>query len=482
MRISVSNQIARQVWRSLFRTQSTLVLMALVALMIGYAAYSGIGLYNSQQRIRNNYEKEVRSRWENRPDKHPHRMAHYGYLVFRPKHPMSFFDFGLESYTGNAIFLEAHKQNTANFSEASFSTGLLRFGEISVAMILQLLIPLFIIFLGFNVVSSEREANTLKLLLSQGASWREIIAGKSMGLFLVATVLFLPATLLALGSGMVQESAQSGTHNLLRALLLLGAYGIYFAVVCVGTVAVSTLSRSSKTALATLIGLWLMLGIVLPRATQALGNSLYPSPSKIEFETTIEKDLIQKGDSHNPDDPHYKALKDSVLAANRVESVDQLPFNYSGFQMKEGERISAELYNQHLGRLLAIYQKQNSVARFTAFFNPYTAIRNVSMVLCGTDFATYMDFQQQAEAYRYRLAQHMNELQIKLISSQKQGEYDKPYTISKTNWSAFPDFDYRPAPLTEAFGSEPISFLALLFWVVLVGVGIRYLSKKASVI
>ena len=45
---------------------------------------------------------------------------------FRLKHPLSTFDFGIESYTGNAVFLEAHRQNMVNFSEAGFSTGLLR--------------------------------------------------------------------------------------------------------------------------------------------------------------------------------------------------------------------------------------------------------------------------------------------------------------------------------------------------------------------
>jgi ABC-2 type transport system permease protein len=75
-------------------------------------------------------------------------MAHFGTFAFRLKHPLSIFDFGLESYMGNAVFLEAHKQNTVNFSEAGFSTGLLRFGELSMAIILQLILPLVIFFIG----------------------------------------------------------------------------------------------------------------------------------------------------------------------------------------------------------------------------------------------------------------------------------------------------------------------------------------------
>ena len=43
-------------------------------------------------------------------------MAHYGSFALRQKHPLSTFDLGMENFVGNAVFLEAHKQNTVNFS------------------------------------------------------------------------------------------------------------------------------------------------------------------------------------------------------------------------------------------------------------------------------------------------------------------------------------------------------------------------------
>ncbi|MFO0001503.1 MAG: ABC transporter permease, partial [bacterium] len=111
----------------------------------------------SQQEASKKYSHEVRERWENQPDKHPHRMAHYGYVAFRQPYPLSFFDFGVDSYVGKSVFLEAHKQNTVIFSEVSLSGSLLRFGEITAGMIFQILLPLLIFFLGFDVISKERE-------------------------------------------------------------------------------------------------------------------------------------------------------------------------------------------------------------------------------------------------------------------------------------------------------------------------------------
>jgi len=100
-------------------TKLAIGLLNVLALFALVTAYSQL---REQQASVNDYRQEVRERWEANPDKHPHRMAHYGYVAFREQHPLSFFDRGLDSYVGNAVFLEAHRQNTVNFSTASLST------------------------------------------------------------------------------------------------------------------------------------------------------------------------------------------------------------------------------------------------------------------------------------------------------------------------------------------------------------------------
>jgi ABC-2 type transport system permease protein len=482
MRSSVVKLFAKQIFVSAFKNKVVLLLLAMVTLLIGYAAVSGYSIYEQQTKSRLLYQKQVRELWEHMPDKHPHRMAHYGYMAFREKHPLSFFDFGMESYTGNAVFLEAHRQNTINFSEAGFSTGMLRFGEISIAMILQVLLPLVIFFIGFNTVSTDRENGTLKILLSQGTSWKEIIAGKAMGLLGIALVMLLPVFIVLTAGCLFIEKNHAATDDLLRIGWLALSYTLYFAIVSTIAVVVSSVCRTADQALVALIGIWLLLAVVFPRTAQALGNYVYAAPSKIEFETAIEKDLIKKGDSHDPNDPYYKALKDSILKAYKADSIQQLPFNYSGFQMKQGEKISAEIYNQHLFTLLNTYEKQNYVSRFSALINPFAAVRNFSMALCGTDFNAYILFQLQAEAYRYRLAQHMNDLQIKLISNKKLGDHDKPYSISSAYWKAFPDFKYKPLSQARVIKNEMLSLAALLFWMALLIMIVIILSKKLKAI
>lgn len=474
--------IAGNFLKHAFRSRSLYAMMLIVAATLSYAAYCGWKSYTVQNGIRLHYQKQVRSSWENNPDKHPHRMAHFGSFAFRLKHPLAMFDFGMESYTGNAVFLEAHKQNTVNFSEASLSTELLRFGEISMAMLLQLIFPLIVFFLGFASVAYERTNGTLKVILAQGASWKEILAGKSIGLMAMTMLFFTPVALVAFSLVCATQGSPVTTDVLLRYVAIMLSYLLFFHILSVITVIISAVSKSPKDALMKLLALWLVFFILLPKTTQALGGYLYPALSKIEFETAIEKELVAIGDSHNPDDPHYTALRDSVLLVHHVDSVQHLPFNYSGFVMREGERISAEIYDRQMNALLDIYRKQNSVARTTAFINPYAAIRHLSMALAGTDFASYVGFQKQAELYRYQLAQTMNELQMEYISNTAPAPQDKPHTISREHWKAFPDFSHEFIALRNTLQHERSSIAALGCWGIFSIVLIVHFSKKLKAI
>ena len=178
--------VAVREFKSVFRSKMPFILYSVLLAMLllaGFMGWNYVSKFNAQQ---TKYTTEVQDAWMNQPERHPHRVAHYGYLVFREKSPLSFFDFGLDSYVGNSVFLEAHRQNTVNMSEAGFSNGMLRFGELSMATVLQLLVPLFIIFLGFSTVAGLKQNGVLKILLCQKASYFDILVGKTVGLTAVS--------------------------------------------------------------------------------------------------------------------------------------------------------------------------------------------------------------------------------------------------------------------------------------------------------
>lgn len=456
--------ISGRTWKTAFENKATIALTLILGLALCFATFIGWQNFNTQNSQRLKYKEIVREKWLSKPDKHPHRMAHYGYLVFRDKHELSFFDFGIESFAGVSIFLEAHKQNTVNFSEAGFSNGMLRFGELSVAMVLQLLVPLLIFFLGYHSISSEREAGTLKILLCQGVNWSQLLFGKVLGIICVSFTLFIPVILMTITLWAALSNWQVSADSSMRLLLLMAAYAIYF-IICAGiAVLVSAFHQTSKAALTSLLVLWVFFTLVMPRITQAIGVKIYPSPAKIEFLAAIDSDLQKEGDSHNPDDPHYAKFKADVLKKYKVDDVKKLPFNYGGYVMAEGERISAGIYNRHQKELNRTFENQNSFAVAASYFNPFLAIKNLSMALTASDYKTYVDFQDQAETYRYQLAQHMNQLQIDNISNEKPGEKEKAASIGHEHWAEQPDFQYVFKPVSWVIANQSGTILSILSW------------------
>ncbi|AWK05541.1 ABC transporter permease [Flavobacterium crocinum] len=471
--------IARHFRKSIFKNSAIYIITAIIGILLLYAAFTGWDNYKTQNETSEKYQHESREDWLKNPDKNPHRMAHYGNFAFRKSTPLSVFEFGMEPFFGNAIFLEAHKQNTANFSEAGFSNSMLRFGEISIAMVLQVLLPLLIFFLGFNAIAYERENGTLKILLTQGINWKQLLIGKTLGIASVIMLLFVPTIIILVLVWLFLQNFSITADETIKMLLFIFFHLAYLLFFCVIAVLISAVSKTSKKALITLIGIWLLFTIILPRTTQAIGAYIYEAPSKIQFTSDIEKDILKEGDSHNPNDPHYKKIKDSLLLAYKVDSVQKLPFNYSGYIMTEGEKISSRIYNEHLAELLKIYKKQNSFSKTVSFLNPYIAIKNLSMGLSNTDYESYIDFQKQAEDYRYAMAQKMNALQIKYISNTKS---DEPKIIGKEHWAEVEEFHYEPEKIGTVLKNEIVSIISILLWIAVLFILIRIASHKLKAI
>ncbi|UZO80712.1 DUF3526 domain-containing protein [Aquimarina sp. ERC-38] len=483
MKWYVIRLFALNFWRNATTPKSFYILYAIFIVLTGYATVSGVQNHLTQNKIRQEHQIKARKSWEANPDKHPHRMSHFGTFAFRTHPPLAMFDYGLESFTGNAVFLEAHQQNSVNFSEATFSTGSLRFGELSLALLLQLVLPLLLFFIGFSSVATDRQNGTLKILLAQGARWKELLFGKSLGLLAIALSFFLPVLILLTVALIAFGDPTMIDHLWLRFILIGLGYLIFLVIISVLTIVVSASSNNPKNALLRLLGIWLLLLILLPKSAQALGNYWFPTPSKIAFQSTIEEQVIAEGDSHDPDDPHYQHLKDSVLKVHQVKDVTDLPFNYAGFVMREGEKITTDLYHKNYAKLINIYEKQNNVTRFTSFINPFTAIKLASMSLAGTDFSAYLDFQDKADTYRYELAQTMNELQMDYISPKKEsGSEGKKHVIDHKHWEEFQDFKHQPMAFGKSLSIAFPAILSLLLWTVIVLILLVVTSKRAKAI
>lgn len=453
----MKNIIAHKEFTTAKRDRRFLTAGGVVLALMLVATLTGFLNYRTLQNERERANQEARTQWVMQKDKNPHSAAHYGTFAFRPKSELSFLDFGLDTYTGVSVYLEGHRQNDAKFSQAENATSLVRVGEMTVAFVLQLLLPLLIVFLCFNTFTQERDESTLKVLLSQGVSMLDIFWGKVQGLAQITSLVVVPSLVLASAMLLARTGFELGGDVLLRMLFFALLYSIYFLIFIVLSVFVSAHSKGSRESLLTLLAIWIFACVVMPKATVNLGENLFKAPSKIEFNRAIHEDEEKGIDGHDPSDARAKVLEKKILAQYKVDSLSQLPINFNGIQMQEGEKYTSMVYNKHFGRLQDIFQKQNSVSAYVSFINPFLAVRDLSMGLSGSDYQHFLDFKTRAETYRFKMVEFLNDY---MTYHSKTGDWESK--VGGDFWKKVPDFQYKNPSVGWVLQQHRLSLLALM--------------------
>jgi ABC-2 type transport system permease protein len=412
-------------------------------------------------------------RFEQQPDRHPHRVVHYGHFVFRPLGPLAAFDPGIEPLVGHMIFLEGHRQNTANFADARQSSLLVRFGEFTPAFVVQTLAPLLLIFVGFATLTREREGGTLRLALSQAVPAITLVSGKWLALGAIAFIATAPAFLVLLYLSMDAVTR-------LPAFLMLAGYVMYLAIWSGIVVLISALLEKSRTALLSLIAIWTLLVIVIPRGLPEIASAATRLPTQVETDISIHRDVARIGDSHNPDDPYFAQFRARVLKNYGVTRVEDLPVNYRGLVAVEGERITAALFEDYADRTFDVLEQQNDWIDNAGAVSPWLAIRRLSMAAAQTDLAAYRTFLEQAEAYRYRLVQALNEMQAELLSFANDTD-SRLNRVDAEHFRGLEKFKFDPLPVSALLARTlmPLLLLFALLLIVAIGIGLaaRNLAK-----
>lgn len=460
--MSAIRLIARDELRLMARNRVAVIAFVLLVLLTLVAVASSWSHQRGIAELRDRHTQAANAAFAAQPDRHPHRVVHYGTFIFRPLGPLAAFDPGVDAFTGNSMFLEGHRQNSANFGDVRQSSLLVRFGQLTPAFILQVVAPLLLIFLGYGALARERERGTLRLLMMQGAGRGAIVGGKLLALGVVAVLAGLPAMV-----GFVLMAGQPGALALPMLMIALG-YLAYLALWIVIILAVSAVVPRSRDALLALVAVWAVTVVLLPRVAPDVANGAVPLRNRFQTDVAIARDLRRMGDSHNPDDPHYAQFKQAVLQRYGATRVEDLPVNYKGLLALEGERVSTGLFAHYAGESDAAQNRQNAMVLTTSVLSPAIAIRSLSMAAAGTDLAGHQRFLAQAEAYRYQLVQRLNQMQAEDVSyaddTAKDAGADRRKRVAASNWSTMPEFEFKPPRAADLASAAAPGLAIILAW------------------
>lgn len=476
--MKVTLTIAREELRVLWRERIAILGMILLTLLCIIAVVTSLQGRQAIVAQRAHYQDQVNDAFAAQPDRHPHRMVHYGQFVFRTTTPWAAFDPGIDSFTGHTLFLEGHRQNTASFADVRQSSLLMRFGSLSPAFVLQILVPLLLVFIGHGMVARETETGTLRLLLSQGVRMRQLVTGKFLALLIVAWCLALPAMAGIVVMAWKAGAGPVGAASMMTAVLLIATYLLWLLLCAAVITVVSAMCQRMRDALLALLLVWTVGLILVPRMVPDVASERYPLMTRVETDMAITRDVAALGDSHNPDDPYFAQFRKDVLARYGVDKVEDLPVNYKGLVAMEGERITSALFNDYTARATAKQQEQGRLVDFVGLLDPVIALQRISMGIAQTDLFAYQLFVGQAEAYRYQLVQALNTLQTEEIGYADDRNPQKQNRVNHQHWHAMPVFEPVPErPVATLARIAPYIGVVLLWCGVLLG-GLPLVARR----
>lgn len=446
---------ARKEFFSAFRDGRILGSAAILALMLVAAMASAAQRFSVIAAERSAAQAVVDEQWRNQGDKNPHAAAHYGVYAFKPVLPLSFFDTGVTGFTGVSIWLEAHRQNMAEGEPARDATAIARFGELTAAFTLQMLLPLLVILLTFNAFAGEREQGTLRQVLSMGVSPMRLLWGKAGGAAAAVAVCLGP--ILALGF-LALAFSPAGRAQLGFAAVLLLLYVTYAAVFLFLSLAVSARAESSRTALLLLVAFWAVSSVALPRVAADAARLTTTLPTAIEFSKSIATDM-ETGIGPKPIDQLIAERRAATLRLYRKDSVEALPINFQGIVLGLQEQAGNAVFDKHYGALYLALERQLGTMQAFSTLSPRLAVQLASMELSGTSLAQHRAFASQAEAHRRTLVDTMNAA----VTMGSTGADPKARGGAEL-WARVQPFEFKPESLGHTLSRLGPAFMVLLLW------------------
>ena len=455
-------------WKILVRNRSIVYVSLIFILSIISLAWMSNLQSESQSKAQAAAEKHIRSQWDNLEPMNPHRAAHYGVYVFKPISILNSLDDGVSSITGNVLKLEGHVQNEIVHSEASQSITISKFGKLKPSIILQYVVPLFLIFLSFGSITNDKETGRMKLIALQGVSPEKLVLSKSISIWLYGLMLIMFSVLLQSLLGSLALDAG------LRLGLTFISYGLYYLIVVFLSTFISVSFRNNTSAISLLLATWIVWTIFLPKIWGNTVEKVHPLPSRQNFIAQMKEDRSKGIDGHNPRDERRSKLEKEYLIKYKVDSLSQLPINFDGIVMQADEEYGNQVWDKHFGNNYLIYQKQKKLYQLSGLLNPFSSLQNLSMGFCGSDMIHHLDFLKKAENYRRYLIKTLNDKHAH--GGSRTGEWR--WTVDNTFFRSVKTFDYQTMLIKNHIGNYLFDILALIAWAIFAGSLMRYKIKR----
>jgi len=352
--------------------------------------------------------------------------------------PLSIFAKGLDENMGRSYEVQFGGQINVGSKQQSVNKIFRLFTTPDLLYVIKVVMALCAMLFAFSAVSGEKEAGTLRLVLSNRVGRTVLLTGKWIGSFASLVVPFLLAVLLGVILLTVSPQVQMNNQDWLRlGLFLLGTL-FYLAVFFSLGLFISAISHRSASSLVVSLFLWAVLVFVIPNLGNILARQLVEIPSVQRLEVKRQQIWIKEVFELN--NMGLRSWEDVQEAIKKVTSTIN----------SENDRLISD----YRGRFNRLVTATKNITRFS----PTAAFTFLSTDLAGTGLLEERRLKQAVLQYKNLVV-------------------DKPFDIQTASYKGeLPIFSYQRNPVREVLNAEGFTNLLVLILFNIVAFSAAYVA------
>jgi ABC-2 type transport system permease protein len=333
----------------------------------------------------------------------------------------------------------------------------LKRGAFDVAFVLVFLLPIIILAISYDLLSSEKERGTLVMVLSHPVSLKRLMTCKLLSRSMIVLAIVVLATLVAI-LAVGHDLGRVDTWT--RVVLWLGGvvlYGVFWLAVAAF---VNLRGRSSSTNAMILAVTWLAVVVVIPTLVSLVATTLYPAPSRFEFivaardaQTRAEANYMKELDKYYFD--HLEYVPGGEDKVNDFLSVSIAKENAI-------QREVQPLYDRFRAQL----SRQEQAVGWAQFLSPAIMLQRVLNEAAGTDTGRYTRFLDQVFAFHRTWSEFFST------------RFLKRQPMTTADFDAIPRFQFVEEATAAPVSRAVPSLLGLVALTGLVFLGISALLRR----
>ncbi|MEW6752356.1 MAG: ABC transporter permease subunit [Candidatus Latescibacterota bacterium] len=320
--------------------------------------------------------------------------------------------------------------------------------------VVGVVLSLLAFFISYDSVAGEREAGTLKLLMSYPVPRDTVILAKWLGGYLSLALPFLVALLLSAVLIGVWEDVPFAAQDWEAFAIAAGVSLLLIAVMFSIGLLVSVRARHASTAILTLLGLWVILALVVPNAGPYVAEAFAPVPDV----GTVERRIAERTKGLNDQfwaqwrgGPGGERRMRGATPAERQQFRQQMSAAREKLQADVNE-ATEEVVRDFEGQL----RRQVDVARTLTRLSPVAAYVYANTDIGETGVRHEQHLVSALRIYQREFGQYLHEKTAGQDAGPWWGGADEDYSVAD-----MPAFSYREERLEGRLVSRTTDIVLL---------------------